>query len=52
MSWSISDDFGGDDAGVTFSIDATGQILYTSTDLTGTGYSSSLKVNTVELFEI
>jgi hypothetical protein len=51
-SWSITDDFGGDDAGVTFSVDATGQILYTSTDLTGANYSSSLKVNTVELFEI
>ena len=51
-SWSISDDFGGDNAGVTFTIDATGQVLYSSTDLTGTSYSSSLKVNTVELFEI
>ena len=51
-SWSMSDDFSGDDAGVTFSVDATGQILYTSTDLTGANYSSSLKVNTVELFEI
>jgi len=51
-TWSISDDFSGDDAGVTFSVDATGQILYASTDLTGTGYSSNLKVNTVELFEI
>jgi hypothetical protein len=51
-SWSITDDFGGDDAGVTFSVDSTGQILYTSTDLTGANYSSSLKVNTVELFEI
>jgi hypothetical protein len=51
-SWSISDDFGGDDAGVTFSIDATGQVLYASTDLTGTGYSSNLKVNTVELFDV
>lgn len=51
-SWSISDDFGGDDAGVTFSIDATGQVLYASTDLTGTGYDSNLKVNTVELFDV
>lgn len=51
-SWAISDDFSGDNAGVTFSIDGTGQVLYVSTDLTGTSYSSSLKVNTVELFEI
>lgn len=51
-TWSISDDFGGDDAGVTFSVDGTGQISYTSTDLTGANYSSKLQVSTVELFDI
>ena len=51
-TWSLSDDFGGDDAGVTFSVDGTGQILYTSSDLTGANYDSKLQVSTVELFEV
>lgn len=51
-TWSLSDDFGGDDAGVTFSVDSTGKILYTSSDLTGANYDSKLQVSTVELFEV
>ena len=51
-TWSITDDFGGDDAGVTFTVDVTGQISYESTDLTGANYSSKLQVTTVELFEV
>jgi len=51
-SWSISDSYGGDDAGVTFSIDGTGQVQYTSTDLTGASYTSDLKITTAELFEV
>ena len=43
-SWSLSDDFSGDDAGVTFTITSAGQVQYTSTNLVGTIYSGSLKV--------
>lgn len=39
-TWQFSENFAGDDAGVTFEIDSTGQVKYTSTDLTGTGYSA------------
>ena len=51
-SWSMSDDFSGDDAGVTFSIDATGQVLYISTDLTGTNYESKLQLDVINLFGV
>ena len=51
-SWSISDDLSGDNSGVTFSVDNTGQILYVSTNVAGASYSSNLKVNTVELFDV
>jgi hypothetical protein len=42
ISWILSDDFTGDNAGVTFSITAAGQIKYTSTNITGTGYVGTL----------
>jgi len=51
-TWSLSNDFSGDDAGVTFSIDVTGQLLYTSSDLTGANYSSKLQIQTKQLFEV
>lgn len=51
-TWSLSDDFSGDDAGVEFSVDGTGQILYTSSDLTGTNYTSKLQIDTRQLFEV
>lgn len=51
-SYSISDDFAGDDSGVTFSVDSTGQIQYTSTNLSGTGYSGNLKIKTTDLFDV
>jgi hypothetical protein len=51
-TWSLSDDFSGDDAGVTFSIDVTGQLLYTSSNLAGTGYVSKLQLDIKNLFEV
>ena len=51
-TWSITDDFSGDDAGVTFSVDATGQLLYTSSDLTGANYDSKLQIDVKNLFEV
>lgn len=41
-SWSLSDDYSGDNAGVTFSITNLGQIQYTSTSILGTSYSGLL----------
>lgn len=51
-TWVISDDYSGDDAGVTFSVDASGQLLYTSTDLTGANYDSKLQIDVKNLFEV
>lgn len=51
-TWTITDDFAGDDAGVTFSVDSSGQLLYTSTDLTGTNYDSKLQIDVKNLFEV
>lgn len=51
-TWSFSDDFSGDNAGVTFKISALGQLSYDSTDLTGANYSSKLQVATAELFDV
>ena len=51
-SWSLSDDFSGDDTGVTFTITNTGQVQYTSTNLVGTVYSGSLKVIVSEIFTV
>lgn len=52
-TFSLSDDFGGDDAGVDFSIDAvTGQISYTSSTVSGTydAVASKLKIRGSEVF--
>ena len=51
-TWAIADDYAGDDAGVTFSVDASGQLLYTSTDLTGANYDSKLQIDIKNLFEV
>jgi hypothetical protein len=42
-SWFMSDDFSGQNAGVTFSILSSGQIQYTSTNIAGTSYVGTLK---------
>jgi hypothetical protein len=49
-SWSISDDFSGDNAGVDFSITSTGQVQYVSSNFTGDNYSGSLQVNIDQVF--
>lgn len=52
-TFSLSDDFGGDDAGVDFSIDAaTGQISYTSSTVSGVydAVASKLKIRGSEVF--
>lgn len=51
-SWSLSDDFSGDDAGVDFSITSAGQIQYVSSNLVGANHVGSLKVKVSEIFEI
>lgn len=52
-SWLLSDDFAGQDSGVTFSIDnTTGQVKYTSTDISGTNYVGTLKYNITKTFTI
>lgn len=42
-SWFMSDDFSGQDAGVIFTIQPSGQIQYTSTDITGANYTGTLR---------
>lgn len=51
-SWFVSDDFAGQDAGVTFSITSSGQIQYTSTDISGTNYSGNLKYSVIKTFGV
>lgn len=41
-TWTLSRQFFGDDAGVTITINASGQLQYTSTNVAGTGYSGEL----------
>lgn len=51
--WLTSDDYAGQDAGVTFTIDNTsGQIQYTSTDITGTNYVGTLKYSLIKTFGV
>lgn len=51
--WLTSDDYVGQDAGVTFTIDNTsGQIQYTSTDITGTNYVGTLKYSLIKTFGV
>jgi hypothetical protein len=42
-SWVISDDFSGQNAGVTFTVLNSGQIQYTSTNIAGANYVGTLK---------
>ena len=41
--WYLSDDYSGQNAGVTFSITNGGQIQYTSSNMSGTGYVGTLE---------
>lgn len=51
-TWALTDDYSGDNAGVSFTITSSGQIQYTSTDLTGTSYSGILDHKIIQLFEV
>lgn len=52
-SWSLgADNFHGDDAGISFTITNSGQVQYTSTDLTGANYSGVLDYFSTEIFKI
>lgn len=42
-TWFMSDDYSGQNSGVTFSIQPSGQIQYTSSNITGTNYVGSMK---------
>jgi hypothetical protein len=46
--WFISDDYFGQNAGVEFSVDSTGQVKYTSTNVTGANYIASLKISSIK----
>lgn len=51
-TWFMSDDFSGQNAGVTFSILNSGQIRYTSTNITGVNYLGTLKYNIRKTFGV
>lgn len=51
-TWYMSDDYAGQDAGVTFSITPAGQIQYTSTNITGTNYVGTLKYSLIKTFGV
>jgi len=51
--WLISEDYAGQDAGVTFSIDnSTGQVRYTSSNIAGTSYVGALRYHLVKTFGV
>ncbi len=43
-TWYISNTYTGPGAGITFSIDSSGNVLYTTTNLTGTSYAGTMKL--------
>ena len=51
LTWSMSDNFSGDDAGVEFTILPSGQIRYASSDLTGSDYLGKMTYNIVKVFK-
>lgn len=51
-SWSMSDDYAGQNCGVEFSITSLGQIQYTSSDITGTNYVGTLKYSLIKTFGV
>lgn len=49
--WTIGRVFFGDDAGITFTMTDAGQIQYTSTNMSGTGYSGIVKFEAKALLQ-
>lgn len=52
LTWYLSDNYSGQNSGVTFSITSGGQIQYTSTNISGTSYTGSLKYTTRKTFGV
>lgn len=52
VSWSISDDFAGDNPRVDFSINASGQVQYVSVPISGTSYVGVLKYITLITYDV
>jgi hypothetical protein len=51
-AWFMSDDFSGQNSGITFSILNSGQIRYTSTDIAGANYNGILKYTIRKTFGV
>lgn len=51
-TWFISDDYSGENSGIEFSILASGQLQYTSSNFTGTSHSCALKYTVRRTFTI
>lgn len=51
-TWLMSDDYSGQNAGVTFSIQSTGQIRYTSSNIAGANYVGTLKYSIRKTFGV
>lgn len=51
-TWLISDDFAGENAGIEFSVSMSGQVLFTSTNFTGTSYTCTMKYAIRRTFSI
>ena len=51
-TWFMSDDFSGQNSGVTLSIQPSGQIQYASTDITGANYVGTLKYTIRKTFGV
>jgi|GEM_PF-2883723 hypothetical protein len=51
-TWFMSDDYSGQNSGVVFSIQPSGQIRYTSSNIAGANYTGSLKYNIRKTFGV
>jgi hypothetical protein len=51
-TWLMSDDFSGQNSGVTFSIQSTGQVRYTSSNIAGANYVGTLKYSIRKTFGV
>lgn len=51
-TWLMSDDFSGQNSGVTFTIQPSGQIQYASTNISGANYVGTLKYNIRKTFGV